>query len=575
LLGNSGMSRIHTLALVAVLGACIAGDDEDDVPVVEPTYLSPVAHLHRASMALRGVKPRPEDLDRVAANPAELEAVVDAYLDSPEFGKVVRDLHNEALLLRTDYFYYPAGFKPIAGLAGEDSFYLNRSIQEAALRLIEHVVMNDRPYTEIVTADYLIANRVVATVWGSMGYDPAGPEWQVTQWNDGRPRAGILSDPWVFSRHNSTPSNANRGRANAISKALLCYDFLSRDIEIDASINLADPEMVKNAVVDNDACASCHQALDPLAAFFADYFPIYVADQFTTYPFKNNFITEQGLAIDFYMPGLGVYYFGELRDPAYFGDAGQTVTDLGRMMANDPRLSLCAAKRFYAYFHQVDVDDVALEAIAPLQDTFIRSGFNAKELAKAIVLDKSFAASHADDAELSETLVGVLKTRPDQLGSMIEDLTGFRWQLDPALELGQVELTGDSFVGFQVIGGGIDAAYVTQPAHTFNVTSSLLFETLAAEAAAHVVATDSLEPDATKRRLFLYAHPNAGSADEIRAQLAYLHKRLFAEMVEPGSPEVKESFDLFMALLNHSNDMGRAWQGVLTAMLQDIRVASY
>ena len=565
------------MAMAPLLAGCGDADEpsspEHQLPQV--SYLSPVEHLARASMALRGMRPAVQELEAVAADPAALGGIVDGYLQSPAFGKVVRDLHNEALLSRVDYFYYPAGFPAVGALAAADLYQVNRSLQEASLRLIEHVVMNDRPYGEILTADYYLANDLVAAVWGSL--DVTGSDWQVTHWKDDRPKAGILSDPWLFTRYQSTQSNKNRGRANALSKALICYDFLSRDIEIDASINLADPAVVDDAVVKNPACASCHQALDPLASYFADYFPIVVPQQFTDYPFRMNFPIEGGGGfIDFYYPGLGDYYFGEgsLREPSYFGQAAASVTDLGRVMAEDPRFSLCATKRFYAYLHQIDVDDVELEAVAGLQERFIESGLDAKALAKAVVLDDSFRISHSDDPVEAEDLVGVLKIRPDQLSSMIDDLTGFRWQLHPDVALGQVDLLDDSFVGFQVLGGGIDSAFVTKPAHTFSATSSLVLEAVAAEAAAFVVAADSkVEPGA--RRLFSRVDPGGGTEEQIRQQLSWLHARLFAEWVGPVSPEVDESYALYASLLEHSGDPARAWEGTLTAMLQDIRIATY
>ncbi|MFO0618885.1 MAG: DUF1585 domain-containing protein [Polyangiaceae bacterium] len=564
--------RAMPLAMLWALTGCSSDEPRDPPP---PTYLSPTAHLTRASMALRGVKPSVDDLVTVATDPSALEGIVDRYLASPEFGKVVRDLHNEALLPRVDYFYYPAGFQPLGALADADIYSINRSLEESALRLIEHVVTNDRPYSEIVTADYLLANGEVAAVWGSL--DVQGADWQVTHWTDDRPRAGILSDPWLFTRYQSTPSNKGRGRANAVSKALLCYDFLSRDVEIDSSINLADPAVVDDAVVKNAACASCHQTLDPLASFFQDYFPIVVPAQLTDYPFSKNFPIDgaPGKFLDFYYKGLGSFYYTDMRPPGYFGQSADTIADLGARIAEDPRFSRCAAQHAYTYFNEVDARDADFDRIAELQARFISSGMNFKALAKDVVLADDFRLSHANDPDEAATLVGIKKVRPDQLDSMIADLTGFRWEVDAAVGVGQANLLADSFVGFQVLGGGIDSAFVTRPAHTFNGTSSLLSEALAEEASAWVVADDAKIVDASARRLFLKASPTDTDEALVRDELAFLHARLFGELVTPDSTEVGESFALFSSLLAASGDPKRAFQGVLTAMLQDVRVVTY
>jgi hypothetical protein len=553
------------VAVACALAAC--EDDETSAPApqgAEPVALSPTDRLGRISMTLRGVRPSVEDLSLVASDPGAVETLVDDYLDDPGFGKVVRDLHNESLLVRIDFAYYPAGFLPAAPLDEVDTFYLNRSIQEAPLKLIEHVVTNDRPYTEIVTADYMVVNAVVAAVWGSLPFDRAGPEWQVLPWSDARPRAGILSDPWLFSRHNSTPSNANRGRANAVSRALLCNDFLTRDISIDVSIDLADPDAVKNAVRQNPACASCHQTLDPLAAFFGDYFPLYLPNELAGYPFK-----------EFYLPGIFSAIGVELREPAYFGLPGKSVSDLGRYIAADPRFAQCAVRRFYAYFHQIDLDDVPFETVVDLGDRFVASGFDAKALARAIVLDPAFAVSHHTVASAAEDLVGVLRTRPTQLASAFADLTGFKWETDLSVAgLGRVDLVDDSFLGFQVIAGGLDGMYVTRPSHTFNATSSLFMQAYAREAASSVVASDFAKKKSERR---LLRKIDAADRDEIalRSQLAWLHARILGEIVGPTAPEVDDSYDLLRGALDHGADGARAWTLVLAAMLQDVRMAMH
>jgi hypothetical protein len=79
-----------------------------DVPEAEP--LPPRARLVRIAMALRGVRPSEAELAAVDKDPDALADIVDAYLDAPEFGAIVRDLHNDALLVLADFGVPPAGF---------------------------------------------------------------------------------------------------------------------------------------------------------------------------------------------------------------------------------------------------------------------------------------------------------------------------------------------------------------------------------------------------------------------------------------------------------------------------------
>lgn len=542
-------------------GVDSTGEPGDDGP--PPIYLPPTEHLVRVSMALRGVRPSAQELAAVEADPAAIDGIVDGYLDDPRFGTIVRDLHNDALLVLVDFLVFPAGFVPKDPVADVDLYRLNRSITEAPLRLVEHVVMNDLPYTEIVTAEYTLADEIVAGVWG-LPYEGTGTSWEVTQWQDERDQAGILSDPWLFQRYQSTVSNANRGRANAISRALLCYDFLSRDIEVDASVNLADPDAVANAVVENPACASCHQGLDPLAGFLRDWSPVYVPSD-VDYPF------------DPYLPGVFEDIGATVRDSNFFGRAGEGLGDLGRFIAEDPRFSLCAAQRFYAYFHQVSLEEVPLETAARLQTALVDNGMSAKALARAIVLDDEFRVSHADPDDPGELdPVGVKKARPVQLSLLFDDLTGFGWRTDlTEFDLAPIELLDDSFLGYNVLLGGVDSLFVTQPSYTYSATASLVLRNLSREAANFVVDADFAEPDLGARRLLTLVTETDTEEGLVREQLAALHLRILARSVEPDGPEVDATHALFQAALDHSGDVARAWKVTLTALLQDVEIAYY
>jgi len=524
-------------------------------------------HLIRVAMALRGQRPSPEDLASVEQDEDALPDIVDAYLDTPEFGATIRDLHNDALLAQSDFFIYPAGFPRLPPLDDADHYAMNIAVMEAPLRLIEYVVMNDRPYSEIVTADYTVADHHVAAIWG-LSEVSAADGWVVTQWEDGRSTAGILSDSWLYQRHRSTASNANRGRANALSSALLCHDFLDREVEIDATVDLSDPNVVRNAVEQNAACAACHQALDPLAGFFGDFVGVFVpaelpANGVESYPYSN------------FVPGYFPERFGvQLEDPAYFGQHGETLADLGTFMAADPRFSLCAARRFYAYFHQVDLDDVPLERASELQQVFIDSGMSAKAITRAIMLSDEFRAPIDDDPTAP-----LLKARPTQLGHLIENLTGFRWTTrliaaSESLDTGDVDLMADSFIGYRVLAGGIDSTFVTQPTYRASATDNLVLRGLALRAASVVVREDlAAEPNA--RRLLHRIDRNTTEESAIREQLVLLHERLLAERVSSDSDSIDESYTLFTTAFEHGDGPERAWKVVLSAMLQDLRVAHY
>ena len=100
------MSWVRSIAYGCVLGllACDtlqtppAGDNPGDLPEVY-AFLSPSDHLLRASMAIRGIRPTPEQILAVEENPDLLPDFVDSYLADPILGDMVRDLGTAPSLL--------------------------------------------------------------------------------------------------------------------------------------------------------------------------------------------------------------------------------------------------------------------------------------------------------------------------------------------------------------------------------------------------------------------------------------------------------------------------------------------
>lgn len=566
------LHRALPLAACVAAFACSSGDkesttqtpDETTGPTVDPDLvpLSAEEQLLRVSMAIRGARPDVADLDAISADPDLLEAKVDEYLQSTQFGETIRDLYNEALKLRVPPAIFPAGFAARGVLAGETVQRINVSVTEAPLMLIERIVREDQPLTQIVTADYVMADGVVAQVWG-LPYDGNGTSWEKTHYQDGRPSAGILSDSWLYTRHSSTFSNKNRGRANAIARGLLCHDYTERHVELDTTIDLADPEQVQNAIAANPTCASCHQTLDPLAAFFGSFYPLFVPSFLTEYPFEG------------YAPELSPLFI--IRDPGYFGYPGGDTAHLGQMIAQDPRFALCQAKRFYSYFRQVPLNDVP-QAEAARLTAVLTQHMSAKELVKAIVLDPSFLVSHRlreDEAGEAPTL---LKARPWQLANAIGDLTGFRWQSTLDFDLGygpigRVDLMTDSLLGFEVMSGGIDSVNVTLPSHTPTATATVVLRTLAQRAAEHVVDADLQFPSSAK--LFKEGSASASEETAVRAQLVQLHRVILGQQLATDSEAIDDAYALWAQLYAESGDVARCWKLTASALLQHPRVAFY
>jgi hypothetical protein len=551
----------YTLALTAVIAACSA---DPPAPPADPgaVFLSPTEHLLRASMALRGMRPSLDELRAVDADPTALPAIVDRYLDSPRFGATIRDLHNDALHLRQQQWFYTMGAS--APLEDRSFTEMAESVSSEPLRLIEDIVMRDRPYTEIVTADYTMADEIVAAVWG-MQRAPAGDQWVRTVYPDDRGAAGILATSALHGRYLSTGINSNRGRAAVIATALLCHDFADSEIEIDAGVDLFDSAAVANAVQNNPSCVGCHQTLDPLAAYFWRF-------QQGEYCFENS-----KYPTPMYYPNDGDKWLERgLRPPSFFGVAAQGLTGLGVAIAADPRFARCATQRFASYLLERPMKTLDPGWIATLQRGFVDGGYRAKRLARAIVLSDEFRTGGHLDPARGEDIVGYQKVRPQQYSQLLEDLTGHRWRGNvtaPYLawwkRYGEFDYLDDDIAGYRVLMGGIDSYYTLDPVHTMTPTAALVAREAAVRAAVHVVHHDSA---AASRRLFVAAEPGRTDDAALRANLAHMHARIFGVLHDA---DVEPELALWRSVYASSGDAHRAWIFTLTAMLSDLRTVYY
>ncbi|TMQ08548.1 MAG: DUF1585 domain-containing protein [Deltaproteobacteria bacterium] len=555
---------MRTLLPAAMLVAACSMAPLPSLPPGTGSYLTPTEHLARASLALRGVRPSLDELRAVAADPDRLPGLVDRYLASPEFGTTIRELHQAVLLLHPQLpNFTPPPAPPLADIPFSA---MNGSIYDEPLRLIEDIVMSDQPYTRIVTADYTMADRTVATVWGLGHSDDSG--WERTAWTDDRGAAGILASTALYLRYRSVAANYNRARANAVSRSLLCHDFSESDIHIDTSVNLSDPTVVADAVVNNPSCAGCHQAMDPLASYFTPFL------QGTM-----NSVVIPSYPVEFYRAeDVSAWQTTTHRPPGYFGTQPSGLAGLGQAIAADPRFARCTAVHFAGYLTERPERDLAPAWIAQLQDGFVQSGFSAKQLARAIVLSDEFRTASAPDPVAAEGVIGYQKVRPQQLAHMLQRLTGYVWQTDTTDTIagwtfGHVDFLDDDYLGFRTLAGGLDGYYVTEPTHTMSATASLVSRTVARQAAAFVVDHDDAAAPAD-RWLFSRAVTDTDPAG-VRTQLAELHGRIYSELVAPDDPALDDTEALFDGALAASGDPRRAWTVTLAGMLGDLRAVYY
>ena len=284
----------------------------------DPVRMAPLRKtLRRAALIFAGRVPTEEEYASIYGGATALRAAIRSLMTGPEFHEfLIRGANDRLLTDRddgnvidrhnfVDYTNEIYRRRKAARASGDSRSYGDwyrkgaHGARRAPLELIAHVVENDLPYTEILTADYIMANPYVAQAYGASTTfdDPDDPhEFRpakiVSYYLEGEefkreydtilgtrvidpgplrtdyPHAGILNTTMFLSRYPSTATNRNRARAR-----WTYYHFLGLDVEKSASrttdpVALAD---TNNPTMRNPACTVCHSVLDPVAGAFQDY----------------------------------------------------------------------------------------------------------------------------------------------------------------------------------------------------------------------------------------------------------------------------------------------------------------
>ena len=178
--------------------------------------------LRRISLDIRGVLPTAQELEQALGSSEAFEEMWPQWLEDPRFEERLVDLFAEQWLTRVDdYNVTYLDFHLDESLEYE----FLRSIGEEPLRLIAKVIVNDLPFSEVVTADYMYSTGLLGEIW-PIDREESPDEWAVSRWTDDRPPAGVIASNGLWWRYYTTPFNYNRGRSAAITRLLLCEDYL-------------------------------------------------------------------------------------------------------------------------------------------------------------------------------------------------------------------------------------------------------------------------------------------------------------------------------------------------------------
>lgn len=526
----SGAARIG--ALLGALGALAGCADRQE---------EAIRAYSRASLDLRGVRPSLEEIRRLQDRPGDLGAMLDTLPDDPRFGWSVALQHEPSWgtrvesqdVNRVDY-----------GMANESGYM--RDTGEEPLRILAWIADHDLPWTDVVTAGWTVVTPQLAATWpvsaldegGGAGADNGEGGWHRAHYTDGRAMAGILSSNGFWWRYTTTYNNANRGRANAVSRILLCNNYLEREIAFDPTLDLTDEEAVLYAIRNDEGCLGCHATLDPLGAFFWGY-----------YHENTNNVNDWA----YYHPNREDLWEPFLVAPAYYGKPGDDIADLGRAVAEDPRLISCVVQRSREALLQRPTDPADLDTLSRHRENFLAGGVTLRALYRSLLADPAYRATDAS---------GPWKVMsPDSFASALHDLTGWSFRAE-----GHDVLEEDWFGLRSQAGGGRSLTGQAPEPTTAGVEVQ---ENLALAAASFAARRDAVDPDAAQlfTRIDFTMTPDTQER-LMREQIRDLYLRVLGEDVPLRGEEVDRMLDLWIAL-EADSDTVVAWTGVLAALIRD------
>ncbi len=487
------------------------------------------------------------------------------------------------------------------------------AIRREPLELITYIVRNDHPFTEVVTADYMMVSPYSARGYGifeelrDQFKDPDDPfeyiptKLRALEARDGSvqksetgyyPHAGLLSMFHYLKRYPTTETNRNRLRARMYYQHFLGIDVMS--LIPPATDAAAVTEKHKNPTMQAADCVVCHNFLDPLAGVFQDYDK---DGSFAPRPF--------GWHKDMFRPGLEGTDLPKR-------ERWRSLQWLGEHTARDPRFAVAMVEHVYyillgrkPLLAPQDFDDPLFESrsrayqeqrklIKDVAERFGEAGFNLKVAFKAIVASEFYRVDGLATASLDarwqtelDDLGLVRLLTPEQLERKIEAVFGQRW--------GQLN---KDYRRLDILYGGIDSKEVTERAPDPSGAMGAIHRMMSNEVACKNVSLDfSRQP--ADRRLFpnieLDIVPRGDSEAEmrIREAIVRLHDHILGLSHSVDHPEVERTFRLFADIirdakanqgvaktgvwfcdrinerrLDDSNYTLRAWRGVVTYLLR-------
>ena len=607
-----------------------AGNSNPDALWSGINTLSTPQLYRKAAVVLSRRVPTAEENDRLSRGDITLAAAVDELMSGQGFHDFLVTGANDQLL--TDAFtnglfpiqlfsnWWPGnGTTKLAlfeNLERNEELYANNEqwklwqaqnygLSRAPVELIAHVVENDKPYTEILTANYTMVTPLTADLlnaelgdsweqsvvyngeysefhkefkpaknFGTFNSEP-GPEvcipvqggdcypstWEPFEW----PHAGVLNTMAFLQRYPTTETNRNRARARWTYKFFLGLDIEASAARTTDAVALADKN---NPTLLNPACTVCHQTLDPVAGAFQNYNEtgIFRISGFTDslpYPYKLD--PESGYV-------NGDTWYSDMRTPGMNGqsapDASNSLQWLAQQIVADPRFPVATVEFWWPtvmgqavlkapedpqlpnYNEELEAFSLQRYEVNKLAGAFVQNQFKLKALLREMALSPWFASGEVVSQNATLFSVARLGTRrlltPEELDSKTKSLFGFKvWEQGRQNILPETITYVSDWVNIAL--GGIDSYQVKSRAREVSSLSLAAFEQHASGVACVVSEIEAETVNGQRQYLNTVDFSSTPTdSEELRAVLVNLYSRLHGRSVTAESDDVDLLVDLLL-----------------------------
>ncbi len=566
--GYASIQKMVTeLLMTSETASYVFSASDDGASARQASFLTEVileprqATLRRAALLLQGRLPTDAETNSTVSDET-LRAILRGLMEGPAFSEFVVTGVNDRLLTEAlDNIPITTGFPNFVKLRNyifdndNNTSIINNPLgnplKRASGELVAHVIKNDRPYSEILTADYMMMNPLLneflegdaifaeddnnaifkpSRIEGFypnsstevVEEDPNGPgKYRIIGPPlDFYPHTGLLTDFAFLVRYPTTATNRNRARAR-----WTFYHFLGIDIEKSSLRPLDEASLtdVNNPTMNNPNCTVCHALLDPVAGAFQNWGEGNfkgdgehdTLDNF----YKNPTDGSQSLYQN------GDLWYRDMRSPGLFGteitENYSTLASLAALIVKEESFLEASAKFWWPAIFGREVierpNDESDQSYAgkyrvySAQQAAIKafgqklgSNMNAKDMLVEMIMSTWFGASEAlnsaySDDQMTANLGNKQLLTPEQLARKTRSVTGVAWRVTTHPN-GVITWPHDQL---GVLLGGIDSDAVTSRVTELTPMISTVLQTYSTETACLTTLREFSLPIG-ERKLFSY-----------------------------------------------------------------------